>query len=275
MSEELVPKVDGTVRVHDGARLRFSVFSTGIRTRRVALIHSLALSRDFWARVVPKLVGHADVLTYDCRGHGESDAVTKDFTTPQFADDLADLLEALGWSRTLVAGCSMGGNIAQEFAASYPERVSGSVFCDTTQWYGAEAPATWRERAEKARTGGMAELVPFQLSRWFGSDFADAHPDVVEGLTSTFVANDLDAYAATCRMLGDADLRALAPRIERPCAVVVGAEDYATPPDMAKQLAESIGATLTVLPDAKHLTPVERPDEVAAAILDTLDRAEG
>jgi 3-oxoadipate enol-lactonase len=74
-------------------------------------------------------------------------------------------------------------------------------------------------------------------------------------------------------MLGDFDLRSKLSGLEMPTAVVVGDEDYATPPDMARVLQSGIpGATLQVIPAARHLTFVERPDVVADALSELLDR---
>lgn len=270
------PTVDGTARVRDDVRIRFSVHRGATPSRRVALVHSLALDRGVWAHVVPHLVEHADVLTYDCRGHGGSGTGAYDYSMPQFADDLADLLDALGWPDVLVAGASMGGAVAQQFAASYADRTVGGVFVDTTAWYGEGAPETWRARGAKPRESGFASMIDFQLSRWFGEEYRRDHPEVLDALRETFVANDPDAYAATCTMMGGYDLRPLAPRITAPTAVVVGSEDYATPPEMAEALAKSLGsAPPIVLDGAKHLTPLERPAEIAAVLVETLARADG
>jgi 3-oxoadipate enol-lactonase len=68
-------------------------------------------------------------------------------------------------------------------------------------------------------------------------------------------------------MLGSADLRRSLAAIRVPTAVLVGEEDYATPLAMAQALHEGIaGSTLSVLKGARHLTPLERPDEVAAEL---------
>lgn len=270
------PTVDGTARVRDGVRIRFSLHRGATHTRRIALVHSLALDRGVWAHVVPHLVEHADVLTYDCRGHGASGTGAYDYSMPQFADDLADLLDALGWPDVLVAGASMGGAVAQQFAASHADRTVAGVFVDTTAWYGEGAPEAWRARGAKPRESGFASMLDFQFPRWFGDDYRRDHPDVLDALRETFVANDAEAYEATCAMMGGYDLRPLAPQIAAPTAVVVGSEDYATPPEMAEALAKPLGsAPVTVLDGAKHLTPLERPAEVAAVLLDTLARAGG
>jgi 3-oxoadipate enol-lactonase len=60
--------------------------------------------------------------------------------------------------------------------------------------------------------------------------------------------------------MGAMDSRPLLPSVTAPTLVLVGRHDYATPPTMARQLAEGIdGAELDILPDLRHLSLVERP----------------
>jgi 3-oxoadipate enol-lactonase len=240
---------------------------------RLALIHSLALDGSIWNGVVAKLAGQAEILTYDCRGHGQSDRVSGPFTTDQFAGDLAELFDHVGWPDAAVAGCSMGGCVAQAFVGLNTSRVNALGLIDTSAWYGADAPKNWRERAAVARTKGLAGMVEFQVTRWFSDKFRIANPELVNEMTRVFLANDVDCYAATCIMLGDADLRPYLPSLRMPVAVIVGDEDYATPVAMSEHLHEAIrGSTLTILPGGRHLTPVECPDEIAARLSALLGR---
>ena len=241
---------------------------------RLALIHSLALDRSVWDEVVRRLEGDLELLTYDCRGHGQSPKAKGPYTAPLFARDLAELFDHIGWDNAAVAGCSMGGNVAQAFAADYPERVTALGLIDTTAWYGADAPAKFRERAETARAKGMRAMIDFQLTRWFSDDFRASRPDVLKRTFAVFVANDLDCYAASCGLLGAADTRAALGSFKMPVAIVVGEEDYATPVAMAKQLHEAIPqSTLTIIPGARHLTPIEFPDRIASELRGLFARA--
>ncbi|MBY2907821.1 alpha/beta fold hydrolase [Rhizobium leguminosarum] len=242
---------------------------------RVVLIHSLALDASVWDRVVGRLED-ADIVTMDCRGHGRSDKPAGPYDVERFGDDIADLMGELGWSDAVVAGCSMGGCVAQTFAARHPELVRAMLLIDTTAWYGANAPTEWRARAAKARSEGLASMAEFQATRWFGDRFRMDHPAQVQHAMSVFTANDIDAYAATCAMLGDADLRRHLGGFLFPVSVVVGEEDYATPVETARDLAAAIpGASLTVLPAARHLTPIECPDQIADAIRSLFKRTNG
>ena len=263
MSDLMPTQTIGFAETRDGIRLSYRIVP-GTGGGRCVLIHSLAMDKFFWEPTAAALAGAAEVLIYDCRGHGVSGKPAGPYSTAQFADDLADLMNHIGWSSAVVAGASMGGCIALAFAAAYPERVNALGLFDTTAWYGENAPAAWAERAEKARSEGLKALVGFQKTRWFSDGFREANPDVVEAAVSTFLANEIDAYVATCNMLGAADLREALPKFDFPCRVLVGTEDYATPLEMARVLADNIpGAILTILEGARHFTPLEVPAIIA------------
>ena len=263
-------------KTSDGSSIAFRLRAArNAGAPRIALIHSLALDGSIWDGVAARLADHAVILTYDCPGHGKSDRRTGFFTTELFARDLAELLDHVGWPAATVAGCSMGGCVAQAFAGLYPSRVSALGLIDTTAWYGEDAPKNWRERAETARSKGLQGMVEFQATRWFGDRFRTASPELVKAIAEIFLANDLDCYAATCVMLGEADLRHYLPKLCMPVAVIVGEEDYATPVAMAQELHEAIrGSTLTIIPGGRHLTPVECPEQIASQLLTLTQRAD-
>jgi 3-oxoadipate enol-lactonase len=260
--------VSGSATVRDGAKISYRLL-TGTGPARFALIHSLAMNRRFWERTAERLVSAGDILLFDCRGHGASSGINAPFTAEQFAGDLADVFDAIGWADAIIAGASMGGCVALAFAAAYPDRVRALGLVDTTAWYGARAPEQWQERAQKALDTGMAALIEFQKSRWFSKDFAAANPDIVTEAMDIFLANNPQNYAETCRMLGRFDQRAALPGIAVPTRVMVGSEDYATPLAMAEVMRDAIpGATLKVIEGAAHLTPLERPEDVAHGLLE-------
>jgi 3-oxoadipate enol-lactonase len=241
---------------------------------RVALIHSLALDQSIWDGVVPLLTQHADVLTHDCRGHGRSGRPKMKFTPELFAADLAHLLDHVNWPRVTLAGCSMGGCVAQAFAGAYPGRVQALALIDTTAWYGSTAPKDWRERAATAATKGFQALSAFQATRWVSDAFRETHPQLIRANLDVFLANDIDCYTATCEMLGDADLRHYQSSLRMPTSVIVGEEDYATPVAMSEQIQKALlDATLSVLPNVRHLTPIECPAAIAEKILALIERA--
>jgi 3-oxoadipate enol-lactonase len=253
------------VKVRDGTRIVYELFVRDDSAPRIVLIHSLGMNRLFWMPITERLVKDASVLVYDCRGHGQSDKPKGPYTVEQFADDLADLLDHVGWRSAVVAGASMGGCISLAFAAAYPARTLALGLIDTTAWY--DAPEAWEERARRALHEGLETMIEFQTKRWFTDIFRAANPEATRRATETFLVNDPAAYAETCRMLGACDLTAALTRLKMPTVIVVGEEDYATPIAMAETMHRGIaGSTLIVLPHARHLTAIEDPEQIASEL---------
>jgi 3-oxoadipate enol-lactonase len=263
----LVSSETGHARAADGTRIIYRLYRNSDTAPRLALIHSLAMDHTFWQPVVERLSGDASVLIYDCRGHGASDKPAGPYTTPLFARDLASLMDHIGWPSAVVAGASMGGSVSLAFAADFPQRTNGLGLIDTTAWYGPDAPAQWEQRAQRALKEGLKDLIDFQVTRWFGDTFRAKHHGVVQHCIDVFLANDIPAYAETCRMLGTNDLRRALPDIACPTTVIVGEEDYAAPPAMAQAMHEGIRNSRYVLIEkARHLTPLEVPDRIASEL---------
>jgi 3-oxoadipate enol-lactonase len=236
----------------------------------VVLLHSLALDHTLWNEIVEDLRADCRTIAFDLPGHGASRQVLAD-SIEAMADRVADTLSSEATPPALapaiVVGLSLGGCVAQALAIGHPDLVGGLVLADTTAWYGPDAPQTWAQRAEQAATAGLGSLAEFQLTRWFTEAYRQTHPDVCAQLLKDFAANDIDRYRDTCQAMGAMDLRARLDQIRVPTAILVGDQDPATPLPMAEELQQRIeGASLEVIPGCKHLSVIERPDAVIAAI---------
>ncbi|MGH3164496.1 MAG: hypothetical protein ACRDN0_01210 [Trebonia sp.] len=90
--------------------------------------------------------------------------------------------------------------------------------------------------------------------------FRAAHPGTVERVRDIFLRTSGAVHAAACRALGALDANNHLARVTAPALVVVGAEDYATPPAMSKTIVDGIpGSDLAVLPGARHMSLIEEP----------------
>jgi 3-oxoadipate enol-lactonase len=238
---------------------RLSLLRTG-SGEPLVLLHPLALAGELWRPLAEKFAGF-EVLAVDLRGHGESGWDGQPFSIEDMADDLAESLDTLGLSGIHLAGMSMGGSVAMTLAGKYPGLVRSLVLADTTAWYGENAPSAWAERAERAGNVARAQQLPFQLDRWFSEGFRKTGGEEVERVCRIFLNTDSRAHAAASVAMGNLDARPLLPSIEAATLVLVGEHDYATPPSMAEDLANAIpGATLTVLPDLRHMSLIEQPE---------------
>ena len=233
------------------------------------------MDHTFWNPVIDALPATIDVIAIDARGHGRSDKPQGPYSVELFADDLAAVFAHAQWPSAVLAGASMGGSVALSFAARHASLVDGLALIDTTPCYGESAIVDWEERGQKALESGMVALTGFQEQRWFSDAFREANPDTVAESIAVFLQNDPQPYMETCRMLGSCDTRDALPGFDFPVAIVVGEEDYATPVAMAQEMHTSIpGATLQVIDNVRHYTPVEVPDLIANAIHEVVNRAQ-
>jgi 3-oxoadipate enol-lactonase len=98
----------------------------------LVFVHGAMLDHSQWAPQVSQLAPEYDVITYDVRGHGRTgESAAGAYSIELFADDLHALVEALDLETFVLCGHSMGGCIAQVYAASHPEAVAGVVLADT------------------------------------------------------------------------------------------------------------------------------------------------
>jgi 3-oxoadipate enol-lactonase len=236
---------------------RFAYRRSGRGTPFV-LIHPLALNSTLWEPTLGELSPGHDLIMIDARGHGASTWNGEPYAIADIASDVRVLLDALRIDRCAMLGMSMGGCIAMTFAARNRTRVDKLMLCDTTAWYGEDAPAKWEERALAAETKSRDAQIPFQLDRWFSEAFRNADPDTVEHAANAFRSTAPEAHAAACRALARFDLRDEISGIDASTLVVTGESDYATPPAMGSALANGIrGAQFRLVAGVRHMAVLE------------------
>lgn len=243
-------------------------------------LHGSGFGHKNFAQATPRLAEHFRVIDFDMRGYGASDRPRQDYTMAVWADDAAALLGELNIDRAHIHGTSMGGAVAIQFAATYPERTDRLVLnCATAkQDFAARlATRTWIDIARQFGTGSrqLAETIAFQcVSRSFlsGPGGGDAF---IGGMARMLgEANTEEIFIAACEAISAMDLRPMLGRITSPTLVIGGDQDIRTPwvsgADGAGQdhLARAVaGARRYVIKGAAHSTLLEAPEENCAAVI--------
>jgi 3-oxoadipate enol-lactonase len=232
----------------------------------LVLSNSLGTDHRMWEEVLPSLAGRFRVVRYDQRGHGRSPAPPGPYTVAQLGGDALELLDRLGLERVSFCGTSLGGMTGMWLAINAPERLARLALCCTS----AHLPPRemWAERAATVRARGTAAIVDAQLERWFTPALAEDRPEALERTRRVLLDTPAEGYAGCCEAIGAHDLRAQLGSIRTPTLVLAAPDDAATPPDHGREIAAAVdGARFVLLERGRHLAVVERPEEVAGAVL--------
>ena len=225
----------------------------------LVLLHCLGVDHHFW-HFANALTDDFTLVSYDLPGHGRTAVPDGPYTIEDLSAQLGELLARHKIARAHVAGISLGGLIAQHFAASRPDKVDRLVLIDTTPRYTDEMRAMWAERAAAARNAGVKTLVDGLLNIWFTAQSVADDTEAVRYVRTTLRQSSGEGYARACEALAAADLRACAGKISAPTLVICGDDDIPSFLDAARWLAGNIkNARLEWIAKARHASVLERP----------------
>jgi pimeloyl-ACP methyl ester carboxylesterase len=289
-----------TVTADDGVALHVELDEAPNAEVTVVFCHGYLLSLEGWLFQRAALAGRARLVLWDQRGHGRSGWNGQQHATiEQLGRDLAAVVEVAAPSGPVVlVGHSMGAMTILALASARPDlftaRVAGALLCSGSAGdlagVTADLPAPvarmvhwlippslavlgWQPQPVDVlrRSAGVLSML---LTRRFL--FASSVSPAVTALTTRLMATTpIDAIAGLWPQLLTLDARAALPLLGQvPTSVLVGDRDRITPVAHSAAIAAAVpGAELVVLPDAGHLAPLERPDQVNQQLLRLLGRA--
>ena len=249
----------------NGAALRCELSGSGERT--LVLVHEMGGSLESWDDVAPHFAKSRRVLRYDTRGAGLSQKVRGELTLDTMADDIAALLDHFGIAgKVALAGIAVGGAIALQFAARYPERTSAVAVGSPATGIAAERRAPALERLAAIEAGGMAVAVDDAMLNGYAPELRGDSRRFAQ-FRGRWLGNDPSSYATIWRMLATADMDAELAGLTCPTLVIGGSLDRVRPPPAAQAVASRVpGARYTELRTG-HYMAVQTPDLLA----DTID----
>lgn len=238
----------------------------------VMLSNSLFSRLEMWDPQMTALTGRGyRVLRYDSRGHGRSDAPDGPYSIEMLADDLAGLMDVVGWERAHFCGLSKGGMVGQVLGSRHPARLCSLTLCDTSAYMGAEE--VWEPRVRTGMELGVEGLVESSVDRWFTAESKTRIPEEVEKVRQMIRSTPLAGFIGCCRAFQAFDQREANRAITAPSLVIVGEFDPGTDSSHARVIHDAIaGSELITIKAAAHLTNIERPEVFNEALLGFLER---
>jgi 3-oxoadipate enol-lactonase len=239
----------------------------------ILLGHSFFCSGEMWRNQVPVLAESHRVINLDYRGHGRSSPLREELDLYELVEDSVALLDHLGIEQAVWAGLSVGGMTAMRAALHFPERVRALILIDTD----ADAERTWikwksRPMGAGTRLVGLRPFLPAVVSGMFGATTCRENRELVEEWRGRFAACDPESIRRFLDMLMRRDsVVSRLNEIEVPTLVITGAEDRALPQALSKKIDDGLpDSTLVVVAGAGHLSTLEQPEQVTAAMTEFL-----
>ncbi len=172
-----------------------------------------------------------------------------------------------------LAGLSMGGYTALEIMRQAPERVTKLALMDTSAR--ADTPEATQGRADSIALVHDKGFDAYLDQSWKIAVAPDRQNDIELRALYDRIAWEVgpDRFVRQQRAIGRRnDSRSHLGAITCPTMVLVGADDLATPPHLAQEIAAGIpGARLVTIPDCGHLSAIERPEAVTAALVEWMN----
>ena len=233
----------------------------------LVLLHGAGADSRMWQPQLDTLSGELTVVAWDEPGAGRSSAVPPDFTLADYADCLAELIGSLGLGAVHLAGLSWGGTVALELYRRRPELVGTLLLVDTYAGWKGSLP----EEEVRARVAGVLEMVAAEDDRFdptLPGLFAGDPPREVVALMRAMAADvRRESMKTALLVMGETDLRDVLPTIAVPTLLIWGEHDVRSPLTVARQFEDAIpGAELVVIPDAGHVSNLERPETFDRAV---------
>jgi pimeloyl-ACP methyl ester carboxylesterase len=224
----------------------------------LVFLHGVGLDHSVWDAVRDLLPVSVRVIAPDLPGHGRRPAARDGVTLADLAAEVAAEIP----TRSHVVGFSLGGLIAQHLAVHRSELVASLTSVSSVCRRTPDERAAVLARLEAAESD-FAGSVAASLGRWY--DGTRVPTEVVAHTREVLLANDPRSFVNCYRVFAtaDADVAADLAQINAPSMAMTGQRDPGSTPDMTRRLAAAIpNCRAVVVPGARHMLPVERPDEL-------------
>ena len=226
-------------------------------------LHGLTGSGACWTPVARALEDEYDVLMPDARGHGQSSAPADGYTYRDHANDVLGLIEALGLTRPVLLGHSMGGLTAALVASRLGSALRGVILADPTfispEWqrevYASDVAGQHRQLLGTERGEVLAQLRLRHPHR---------SPEMIERLADARLQTRIEAFEVLTPP--NPDYRELIRSIRAPILLVLGSKGVVSL-ETAQEL-QNLNPRLSyeLMPDVGHGLPYDEPERLGTVV---------
>ena len=237
------------------------------------LIHGAGDNLNMWYKQVSEFSKSYAVITYDLRGHGETETSKAEYSIDLFSEDLYELMKAIKVESAYFLGYSIGGRIALNLAVEHPEIVKVLILANSPSGLIPPSPEAierrrgWLELLEKRDFKTVAEMM---TTNAFSPGFKDRDPAVFDNYLNIKLHNKPDCFEKVIRAIGALTTPPDLSIVKSPVLIIAGENDAIAGIDQANLTNKAIiGSKLVILPTG-HASPIELPDRFNSIVMDFL-----
>ena len=241
----------------------------------IIFIHGFPFDSTVWQSQVNVVPDRFRAITYDIRGHGQSEVGPIPYSLEFFVDDLFALIKKLELQQPILCGLSMGGYIALRAFERWPALFRGLILCDTRSEGDSNQAKINRANAIKTiREFGNEKFAEDSVKNLFWEGNTNNRIAEINNIKQIIKSTSPETICATSMALAArTDTTEVLADIKVPVLIIVGEHDKITPPIAAEALHEGIqGSELVVLKNAGHLSNLENPGEFNGALVRFLEK---
>lgn len=234
------------------------------RGELLVFMHGIGGNRTNWSEQIELFSTDFHALAWDARGYGDSDDYDGPLDFSDFSHDLKKLLDHFEVAKAHICGLSMGGRIAQDFYALYPERVKTMTLVATFSGFD-NFTMEEKQRFIDLRKKPLVEegKEPKDIAPIVAKTLIGPHsgPDKYERLVKSMEALHKESYIKTVEATTMYDRTLDLADIKVPTQLIYGEHDSLTGPTLGQEMAKRIpGSEYTLIPRSGHLINMEEPD---------------
>ena len=257
-------------RLKNGLAIGYKTRGVGVP---IVLIPSIGCPKEMWDGVMAELESHYRVIAIEVRGHGDSDVPGGPFTMDDLADDVIEMLKAIGGGqKAIVGGCSMGGQVSQGVGVKAPELLHGIIISNTGTQRNDKIREIMEARALAAENG-MPASVWTTLNRWYSEAYQKAHPETIAMTHDWLMHCDPIVHAWSWRAIKGLAYADRLHAMQLPALCIGGEHDQATAAAEVEAMAKALpNGTYRLCKGAGHLSPLEQPRQYAGHVREFAER---
>lgn len=261
-------KIVSLFTTDDGCRIAYSIDGD---TNKPALVLSNSIATDFtmWDGQIENFSRYFQIIRFDTRGNGLSDAPLGDYSVDRMALDLIELLDFLRLDKVHFCGLSLGGFIGQWLGIHAPKRVDKLILSNTSPHI--EPFQLWNNHIKVLReTGDMEPFERMFIEGWFPNELIESNKEIVEPFRKMIRKTTPTGLSGSYAAVRDSDFRISNRLILNKTLIIAGKYDRVTTLEHSNLIHQAISDSILLTLPVVHLSNVENKEVFEKSVLDFL-----